>query len=244
MFGIARLDGAPSPWSIVRFSEKLAKGHAARTSASDSAPSLVTVIDKTTSVPTASVGATHACDTVISAPADTLTPKNKISSAPDPTIAGGVVIRRFVRRYSERVELMESYFENMRRASRRFQSIKFYRILRPTITIPQLMTSSPFPPSISFSSALLRPTPFHLAARAGQIPFRTSTKRSEQLQAGPHYGGLCILRFGHHGFIRPRERSVRRSFSHNRPFGKCRGACNRLCSLEHNDALCPLDRTS
>src|SRR5277367_2936301 len=124
MFGIARLDGAPSPWSIVRFSEKLANGHAARTSASDSAPSLVTVIDKTTSVPTASVGATHACDTVMSAPAHKLTPNNKISSAPDPTIAGRIDVRRFVRRYSKRVELMELYFENTRRGPRRFQSIQ------------------------------------------------------------------------------------------------------------------------
>src|SRR5271170_4079135 len=134
MFGIARLDGAPSPWSIVRFSEKLAKGHAARTSASDSEPSLVTVIDKTTSVSTASVGATHACDTVMSAPADRLTPENKISSAADPTIAGRVDVRRLVRRYSERVELMEFISENMRRCSRRFQPIE----IRPAYYVKQL----------------------------------------------------------------------------------------------------------
>lgn len=136
MFGIARLDGAPSPWSIVRFSEKLAKGHAARTSASDSAPSLVTVIDKTTSVPTASVGATHACDTVMSAPAARLTPKNKISSAADPTIAGRVDVQRLVRRYSERVELMEFISENTRRRSRRFQPIE----IRPAYYVQQLPT--------------------------------------------------------------------------------------------------------
>ena len=51
-------------------------------------------------------------------------------------------------------------------------------ILRQTITIPQLVRSSLFPPSISFSSASLRPTPFGRARRP-KIPFRTSSGATE-----------------------------------------------------------------
>jgi len=222
MFGIARLDGAPSPWSIVRFSEKLAKGHAARTSASDSAPSLVTVIDKTTSVPTASVGATHACDTVMSAPTDRLTPKNKISSAPDPTIAGRVDVRRLVRRYSKRVELMELYFENMRRGFRRFQSIQILPAFSSNNYHTVIDDIIPVSSLDQLFERIVAP-PFHSAARAGQV--------SHIDQAVGATASPPTIRRPSHSAIRPsrlnsrRERSVRRSFSHNRPFGKSRGVC-------------------
>src|ERR1700722_5995813 len=100
------------------------------------------------------------------------------------------------------------------------------------------MTSSRFPPSISFPSALLR----RLFSRPPEpVRYLFAPRPSCRSNCEPAHNTPPS-----HSAIRPsrlhspRERSVRPSFSHNRPFGKSRGVQYVLLA---DDALCPLDRT-